>query len=94
MKHGKSHFSQVFLAYPTLRRMVDLRRRRWTKKGIEDGGASECSTVAVGIGYNYLIRKNTDFRLVQMIMNVRLTDEMKRDGNNMPKKCILPKTEI
>ena len=55
MKHGKSHFSQVFSVHPALRRMVDLRQQRWMKKGIGDGGESECSTVAVGIGYNYLV---------------------------------------
>jgi RNA-directed DNA polymerase len=29
-----------------------------------------------------------------MIVNVRLSNEMKCDGINMPKNCILPKTEI
>jgi len=55
IEHEKSHFSQIFSVYPALRRMVDLRQRRWMKKGIEDDGVSECFTVAVEIGSNDLI---------------------------------------
>ena len=50
VEHEKSHFSQINLVLPALRRMVDLMQRRWMKKGIEDDGVSECFTVAVEIG--------------------------------------------
>jgi len=45
VEHEKSHFSQIDLVLPALRRMVVLRQ-----KGIEDDGVSECFTVAVEIG--------------------------------------------